>query len=69
MSKNKKDQYQSCSFCGKPAEMAKKIISGPGVHICDECVELRNRIMNQEEKKDEKKELALKSVEKTEEIK
>lgn len=69
MSKNKKDQYQSCSFCGKPAEMAKKIISGPGVHICDECVEVCNRIMNQEEKKDEHKELALKSVAKPEEIK
>jgi len=51
MAKNKKDMYQICSFCGKPAEMVRKIISGPGVHICDECVAVCNRIINHEDKK------------------
>ncbi len=69
MSKNKKDPYQTCSFCGKPAEMAKKIISGPGVHICDECVEVCNRIISQGENKEENKDMSLHNVAKPEEIK
>jgi len=67
MSKNKKDIYQLCSFCGKPAEMVKKIISGPGVHICDECINVCNRIINQEEKKEPG--ININSVAKPEEIK
>ncbi|MEU6153460.1 ClpX C4-type zinc finger protein [Actinosynnema sp. NPDC047251] len=27
-----------CSFCGKPAAEVRKVIAGPGIHICDECV-------------------------------
>jgi len=68
MSKNKKDLYQLCSFCGKPAEMVKKIISGPGVHICDECIGVCNKIINQDEKK-ETENLNIDSVAKPEEIK
>ena len=29
-----------CSFCGKPQDQVEKMISGPGVYICDSCVEL-----------------------------
>ncbi|HRZ89362.1 MAG TPA: ClpX C4-type zinc finger protein, partial [Spirochaetia bacterium] len=28
---------RECSFCGKSAEFAKRLIAGPGVYICDEC--------------------------------
>jgi len=37
-----------CSFCGKTQEQARKIIAGPGVYICDECVELCNEIIEEE---------------------
>lgn len=50
MSKNKKDSI-ACSFCGKASENAKKIITGPGVHICDECVSVCNRIIEEDLKK------------------
>jgi ATP-dependent Clp protease ATP-binding subunit ClpX len=47
MSKNKKDNI-ACSFCGKASESTKKIITGPGVHICDECVTVCNRIIEED---------------------
>ena len=34
-----------CSFCGKPDEHVKKLIAGPGVSICDGCVQLCNEIL------------------------
>lgn len=37
-----------CSFCGKPQELAVKLIAGNGVYICDECVELCNNILNED---------------------
>jgi ATP-dependent Clp protease ATP-binding subunit ClpX len=37
-----------CSFCGKSQEQVKKLIAGPGVYICDECVELCNEIIEEE---------------------
>ena len=37
-----------CSFCGQPQESVKKIIAGPGVYICDECVNLCNGIIENE---------------------
>lgn len=37
-----------CSFCGKTQEKVKKLISGPGVYICDECVDLCNEILEEE---------------------
>ena len=68
MSKNKRDMYKICSFCGKPAEMVKKIISGPGVHICDECITVCNRILIHDEK-EEPGNLKIESVAKPDEIK
>ena len=35
----------NCSFCGKPQESVRKIVAGPGVYICDECVNLCNSII------------------------
>lgn len=37
-----------CSFCGKTQKQVKKLIAGPGVYICDECIELCNEIIDEE---------------------
>jgi ATP-dependent Clp protease ATP-binding subunit ClpX len=37
-----------CSFCGKAQDQVKKLIAGPGVYICDECIELCNEIIEEE---------------------
>lgn len=37
-----------CSFCGKDKDQVRKLIAGPGVFICDECVELCYEIINEE---------------------
>lgn len=37
-----------CSFCGKPQEQVRKLVAGPGVYICDECIELCNEIIEEE---------------------
>ncbi len=49
MSKSKSDLQKVCSFCGKSAEMARRLIAGPGVFICDECVHVCNKILEEEE--------------------
>jgi len=43
----------SCSFCGKGQREVKKLIAGPGVYICDECIGLCNDIIAEEVEKDE----------------
>ena len=42
------DDKLKCSFCGKTQEQVKKLIAGPEVYICDECVELCNEILDEE---------------------
>ena len=37
-----------CSFCGKIQDQVKKLVAGPGVYICDECIELCNEIIEEE---------------------
>ena len=37
-----------CSFCGKTQDQVRKLVAGPGVHICDECIELCNEIIEEE---------------------
>ncbi|MAG04653.1 MAG: ATP-dependent Clp protease ATP-binding subunit ClpX [Acidimicrobiaceae bacterium] len=37
-----------CSFCGKTQKQVKKLIAGPGVYICDECIDLCNEIIDEE---------------------
>lgn len=41
-----------CSFCGKSQKQVKKLIAGPGVYICDECIELCNEIIAEETSQD-----------------
>jgi len=50
--KNKKDLLR-CSFCGKSQDEVRKLIAGPNVYICDECIELCNDIIAEEYEKEE----------------
>ena len=43
----------SCSFCGKTQDDVKKLIAGPSVYICNECVDLCNDIIEEEIKSEE----------------
>ena len=42
------DDLLKCSFCGKSQKQVKKLIAGPGVYICDECIDLCNEIIIEE---------------------
>ncbi len=44
----KYESHLKCSFCGKSQEQVRKLIAGPGVYICDECVDLCNEILDEE---------------------
>ena len=44
----KMDRHLRCSFCGKSQKQVKKLIAGPGVYICDECIDLCNEIIDEE---------------------
>ena len=56
-----------CSFCGKTQDQVKKLIAGPDVFICDECVELCNEILD-EEFFEQKEKTGEKSEKKTEDV-
>lgn len=45
-----KENELRCSFCGNYQSVVKKLIAGPGVNICDECVELVQEILDEEQK-------------------
>ncbi|MEA5084574.1 MAG: ATP-dependent Clp protease ATP-binding subunit ClpX [Lachnospiraceae bacterium] len=47
-SKTEEKKQLRCSFCGKPQEQVKKLIAGPDVYICDECIELCSDIIMEE---------------------
>ncbi len=53
MAKNDVPKNVRCSFCGKSQESVKKIVAGPGVYICDECVDLCTSIIAAEVYEDE----------------
>ncbi|MBS2028953.1 MAG: ATP-dependent Clp protease ATP-binding subunit ClpX [Deltaproteobacteria bacterium] len=57
MSRSKGDHHVnlSCSFCGKGQREVKKLIAGPTVYICDECIKLCNDIIAEESERDEAK--------------
>ena len=69
------DPNLKCSFCGKTQDQVKKLIAGPDVCICDECIELCNEILDEElfnfkqEEKDENAEVKVESIPKPQEIK
>jgi len=53
-SANSSDKKISCSFCGKSQEEVKKLIAGPNVYICNECVVLCKDILVEDDKIDTK---------------
>ncbi len=42
------EAHLKCSFCGKAQDQVRKLIAGPGVYICDECIDLCNEILDEE---------------------
>src|SRR6187399_1474475 len=48
MAKFGESDLLKCSFCGKSQKQVKKLIAGPGVYICDECIDLCNEIIEEE---------------------
>ncbi|EFI41571.1 ATP-dependent Clp protease ATP-binding subunit ClpX [Peptoniphilus sp. oral taxon 386] len=58
---SKSDEILRCSFCGKTQNQVKKLIAGPDVYICDECIGLCSDILNEEKvnTKDEKLDLKI----------
>jgi ATP-dependent Clp protease ATP-binding subunit ClpX len=56
MKKREEDSNLSCSFCGKSQREVKKLIAGPTVYICDECIELCNDIIAEEYSEEEQPE-------------
>ena len=69
------DPNLKCSFCGKTQDQVKKLIAGPDVCICDECIELCNEILDEElfnfkqEDKESEAELTSEAIPKPQEIK
>jgi ATP-dependent Clp protease ATP-binding subunit ClpX len=66
MAKFGESDLLKCSFCGKSQKQVKKLIAGPGVYICDECIDLCNEII--EEELSETSELKLDELPKPQEI-
>jgi len=56
-----------CSFCGKSQDQVRRLIAGPGVYICDECIELCSEIIAEE--LEEKNQVDISSLPKPQEIK
>ncbi|MBV1819404.1 ATP-dependent Clp protease ATP-binding subunit ClpX [Bacteroidales bacterium MSK.15.36] len=52
MAKNDDKKQLKCSFCGKRQDQVKRLVAGPGVYICDECIELCSEIITDELEED-----------------
>ncbi|PLX91082.1 MAG: ATP-dependent Clp protease ATP-binding subunit ClpX [Desulfuromonas sp.] len=68
-SKDDQSGQLTCSFCGKPQDEVKKLIAGPTVYICDECIELCNDIIDEESRLDQAAEQDIEKLPKPIEIK
>ena len=64
MSKNDTPKSVKCSFCGKAQDSVKKIVAGPGVYICNECIGLCNEIIESEYYEDDEATYTLAGLEK-----
>ncbi|MDF2883412.1 MAG: ATP-dependent protease, partial [Clostridiaceae bacterium] len=52
MAKIEEKKQLKCSFCGKTQDQVRRLIAGPGVYICDECIELCSEIITDEFEED-----------------
>lgn len=68
MSRYEEKKQLKCSFCGKTQEQVKRLVAGPGVYICDECIELCSEII-EEEFEDTKADVELNDIPKPKDIK
>jgi ATP-dependent Clp protease ATP-binding subunit ClpX len=68
MSRYDEKKQLKCSFCGKTQEQVKRLVAGPGVYICDECIELCSEII-EEEFEENKGEAELNDIPKPKDIK
>lgn len=68
MSSKDENSQLTCSFCGKSQDEVKKLIAGPTVYICDECIELCNDIIDEESRLDQTLDSELKQLPKPVEI-
>ncbi|MDP4181467.1 MAG: ATP-dependent Clp protease ATP-binding subunit ClpX [Bacillota bacterium] len=68
MSRYDEKKQLKCSFCGKTQEQVKRLVAGPGVYICDECIELCSEII-EEEFEDVKADTDLSEIPKPKDIK
>ena len=64
MAKNDNPKNVRCSFCGKSQDSVKKIVAGPGVYICDECVDLCTSIIEAEKYEEEEQGYTLNDLDK-----
>ena len=69
MSPKDENSQLTCSFCGKAQDEVKKLIAGPTVYICDECIELCNDIIDEEARLDEASDSESRKLPKPAEIK
>lgn len=69
MSPKDDNSQLTCSFCGKSQDEVKKLIAGPTVYICDECIELCNDIIDEESRLDQTSDPEFKKLPKPVEIK
>ena len=56
MTKFDDSRQLTCSFCGKPQDQVRRLVAGPGVYICDECIALCEDIIREEFAADERAE-------------
>src|SRR5690625_8036680 len=63
---NEEKGQLKCSFCGKSQDQVRKLVAGPGVYICDECIDLCTEIVEEELGTEE--EVELKEIPKPREI-
>jgi ATP-dependent Clp protease ATP-binding subunit ClpX len=59
---NKDNNKLTCTFCGKGQEDVRKLIAGPSVYICDECVDLCNDIIEEEVKANDEEVLEVSTI-------
>ena len=69
MSPKDENSHLTCSFCGKSQDEVKKLIAGPTVYICDECIELCNDIIDEEARLDQASDTQSRKLPKPAEIK
>lgn len=67
--KKGKKETLHCSFCGKEQDQVKKLVAGPGVYICDECIELCVEIISEDNNQNDAQNEAVKNIPTPKEIK